>query len=102
MKVILSIVLVFLWLFFQTRSILIAAAGMTEIILSIPIAFFLYRVIFGFDYFDGLNAMTMFIVMAIGADDIFVFMDAYKQSSYKPEVCTDLKTRMNWVYGRAA
>eukprot|EP00930_Biecheleria_cincta_P076591 TRINITY_DN6379_c0_g2_i1.p1 TRINITY_DN6379_c0_g2~~TRINITY_DN6379_c0_g2_i1.p1 ORF type:complete len:626 (-),score=101.23 TRINITY_DN6379_c0_g2_i1:210-2087(-) len=29
-------------------------------------------------------------------------MDQYKLSSYRPEVCVDLRTRMNWVYGRAA
>lgn len=102
MKVFISLTLVFLWIWLQTNSAVIAIAGITEIILSIPLAFFFYYTIFGFKYFDGLNAMTIFIVAAIGADDIFVFMDQYKLSSYRPEVCVDLKTRMNWVYGRAA
>ena len=40
--------------------------------------------------------------MGIGADDIFVFVDAWKQSAYEgPEVLADLETRMSWVYGRA-
>lgn len=101
-KVFVSLALVFLWIWLQTNSSIIAIAGITEIILSIPLAFFFYYTIFGFKYFDGLNAMTIFIVAAIGADDIFVFMDQYKLSSYMPEVCVDLKTRMNWVYGRAS
>eukprot|EP00930_Biecheleria_cincta_P076589 TRINITY_DN6379_c0_g1_i3.p1 TRINITY_DN6379_c0_g1~~TRINITY_DN6379_c0_g1_i3.p1 ORF type:complete len:1045 (-),score=167.77 TRINITY_DN6379_c0_g1_i3:416-3550(-) len=101
-KVFVSLALVFLWIWLQTNSSIIAIAGITEIILSIPLAFFFYYTIFGFKYFDGLNAMTIFIVAAIGADDIFVFMDQYKASSYMPEVCVDLKTRMNWVYGRAS
>ena len=38
---------------------------------------------------------------AIGADDIFVFMDAYKQSKIRnPENLVDLETRMSWVYRR--
>eukprot|EP00931_Biecheleriopsis_adriatica_P072685 TRINITY_DN47102_c0_g1_i1.p1 TRINITY_DN47102_c0_g1~~TRINITY_DN47102_c0_g1_i1.p1 ORF type:complete len:1116 (-),score=235.19 TRINITY_DN47102_c0_g1_i1:84-3431(-) len=102
LKVVVSLGLVFLWIFIQTNSIIIAIAGITEIILSIPLAFFFYYTIFGFKYFDGLNAMTIFIVAAIGADDIFVFMDQYKMSSYNREACVDLKTRMNWVYARAS
>lgn len=102
LKVIISITAVFLWLWFQTKSFFIAGVGMTEILLSIPLAFFFYRTICGFMYFDGLNAMTIFIVVAIGADDIFVFMDAYKQSAYNYAACASLKTRMNWVYSRAA
>ena len=40
------------------------------------------------------------VVAAIGADDIFIFMDAYKQSQYHLDVLTDLETRMSWVYRR--
>merc|ERR1719440_1288706 len=46
--------------------------------------------------------LSMYIVLAIGADDVFVFMDAYKQSFYAGEkVNKDLQTRMSWVYRRA-
>mmetsp|Transcript_111187 Transcript_111187/g.270183 ORF Transcript_111187/g.270183 Transcript_111187/m.270183 type:complete len:1096 (-) Transcript_111187:138-3425(-) len=102
MKVLVSLVLVFLWIWIQTNSIFIAIVGALEILFSIPLAFLLYYTVFGFKYFDGLNFMTLFIVVAIGADDIFVFMDQYKQSAYIKEACVDLKTRMNWVYARAS
>merc|ERR1740127_144465 len=98
LKVLVSLAFVFVWIWFQTGSSFIAVAGITEIFLSIPCAFFFYYYVFGFKYFDGLNAMTIFVVAAIGADDIFVFMDQFKMSSYHPEVCVNLKTRMNWVY----
>merc|ERR1719440_1980070 len=46
--------------------------------------------------------LSMYIVLAIGADDVFVFMDAYKQSFYAgAAVNKDLTTRMSWVYRRA-
>jgi len=102
LKVFISLALVFVWIQLQTGSIIIAIVGSMEIMFSLPLAFFFYYTVFGFKYFDSLNAMTIFIVCAIGADDIFVFMDQYKQSAYHREVCVDLKTRMNWVYSRAA
>ena len=53
-------------------------------------------------YFAGINMMCIFIVCAIGADDIFVFMDAYVQSQYKgPVVNRDMETRFSWVYRKS-
>jgi predicted RND superfamily exporter protein len=96
-----SVAFVFICLWFHSRSLFLAIVGMMEILLTIPVAFVLYRVVFGFQYFAGLNAMTLFVVLAIGADDIFVLMDAYQQSLYHGPVCKDLRTRMTWVYRRA-
>merc|ERR1719159_2325358 len=97
----LAVAFVFVCLSCHSGSVFLAIVGMMEILLSIPVAFVLYRVVFGFQYFAGLNAMTLFVVLAIGADDIFVLMDAYQQSLYHGVVCKDLKTRMTWVYRRA-
>jgi hypothetical protein len=97
-----SMVFVFCWIWGQTGSLFIAIAGMTEILFSIPLALFTYRIILGLDYFGGINLMGLYIVMGIGADDIFVFVDAWKQSAYEgPDVLVDLETRMSFVYGRA-
>merc|ERR1711988_677467 len=96
-----AVAFVFFCLWAHTGSFFLATAGMMEILLTIPVAFVLYRVVFGFQYFAGLNAMTLFVVLAVGADDIFVLMDAYQQSLYHGPVCKDLRTRMTWVYRRA-
>ena len=69
--------------------------------MSLPTAYFLYRCIFQFKSFAGLNAMALFIILAIGADDIFVFYDAWEQSAWQPELCVSLTKRMDWVYRRA-
>jgi predicted RND superfamily exporter protein len=46
--------------------------------------------------------LSIFIVCAIGADDIFVFMDAYKQSAYKgPAVNANIATRLSWVWRKS-
>merc|ERR1719281_487173 len=97
-----AVVFVFICLCLHSGSIFLAIAGMIEILLSIPVAFMLYRVVFRFQYFAGLNAMTLFVVLAIGADDIFVLMDAYKQSLYYKEAYVDFRTRMTFAYRRAA
>jgi len=95
-----SFVFVVIWLRVNTKSWFLACVGFFEIIVSIPIAWFIFTVVFQIKYFASLNTLALFIVAAIGADDIFIFMDAYKQSQYHPEILVDLETRMSWVYRR--
>ena len=64
-----SVFVVMLWMWFQTGySVLIATMGMIEICMSLPMAVFFYRVVFGFMYFDFLNMLVLYIILAIGAD----------------------------------
>jgi len=49
------------YLWFQTRSLCIAIAGLAEIVLSMPVAYTLYRSLFQFKYFSGLNAMVIYV-----------------------------------------
>lgn len=102
MFALIAVVFVFLCVWFHTGSFFLAAVGMVEIVLSIPLAFVIYRTVFGFQYFAAINSMTLFVVLAIGADDIFVIMDAYQQSLLNESLCTSLQTRMTWVYRRSA
>jgi len=96
-----SIIVVGIYIGVATGSTFLAIVGMSEIVLSIPLAWFVLRAI-GINYFGGLNMMTIFIVCAIGADDIFVFMDAYVQSQYKgAAINRDLATRLSWVYRKS-
>uniref|UniRef100_A0A7S3KY13 SSD domain-containing protein n=1 Tax=Amphora coffeiformis TaxID=265554 RepID=A0A7S3KY13_9STRA len=96
-----SLMFVFIWLRINTGSWFLSAVGIFEIFISIPVAWFFFSVVFQIKYFAFLNALTIFIVAAIGADDIFIFMDAYKQSKYRhPENLVSLETRMTWVYRR--
>jgi len=99
-----SVFVVMLWMWFQTGySVLIATMGMIEICMSLPMAVFFYRVVFGFMYFDFLNMLVLYIILAIGADDVFIWVDAYKQSAYQdPIISSDLEARMSWAWRRAA
>lgn len=96
-----SLMFVFLWLKTMVGSWFLALIGFLEIVLSLPLAWFLLDCVFQIRYFSFLNALCLFIVAAIGADDIFIFMDGYKQSAFQsPQVLESLESRMSWVYRR--
>ena len=100
---IVSFSFVFLWMWFATGSLLLSFMGMTEMLLCLPMAYFVYTHVLGFKYFDFMCALSLYIIMAIGADDVFIWVDAYKQSAYQPEeISGTLKTRFAWAWGRAS
>ena len=102
LKAIMSFVAVFLYLRLMIGSWFLAAVGILEIFMSLPIAWYFFSYVMGIKYFSTLNVLCVFIVAAIGADDIFVFMDAYRQSANKgKDVLESLETRMSWVYRRS-
>ena len=102
MLAIISIVFVFFYIRLQVRSWFLALIGMVEILLSLPVAWFLFSGVFRIEFFSFLNTLCIFLVAAIGADDIFIFIDAYRQSAYSqdPTVLESLESRMSWVYRR--
>ena len=72
LKAVLSFVLVFMYLRIMIGSWLLASVGMLEIFLSLPLAWFFFSNVLGIQYFSTLNVLCLFIVAAIGADDMFV------------------------------
>lgn len=67
-------------IFLHTRSIWLTCIGLAQITLSFPLAYLFYRVVLGFDFFPFLNFIGLFVVFAIGADDIFVAVDKWKNA----------------------
>ncbi len=101
-KAIASFYAVFFYLRFMVGSWFLAAIGMFEIVMSLPLSWLFFSYIFQIKYFSTLNVLCLFIVMAIGADDIFVFMDAYKQSVSKGKnVLSSLESRMSYVFRKS-
>jgi predicted RND superfamily exporter protein len=86
----------------HTKSFFIAAVAMLFIILSFPLSYFIYRLIYRVTYFSPLQIMAIFLLLGIGADDVFVYVDAWKQSSVVLGANCDLERRTSWVYRRAA
>ena len=93
-----SMVAVFVYLAVQLSSLFLALCGILEIFLSVPLAFAVYSLL-GFRYISFLQFMGVFIIMGIGADDIFVFYDAWKQSGTMG--FSDEHERFKFAYDRA-
>jgi hypothetical protein len=79
--VVLSLIFVFVWVRVHTQSTFITTMGMTQIVLSMTVGTFIYGTVFGIGYFHFLHLLIIFLVLGIGADDIFVYTDAWRQSA---------------------
>mmetsp|Transcript_9367 Transcript_9367/g.17549 ORF Transcript_9367/g.17549 Transcript_9367/m.17549 type:complete len:1290 (-) Transcript_9367:211-4080(-) len=64
----------------HTGSLLITAAGMLEIIVSFPVAYFFHRVVTNVEQAGLLQFLSLFIILGIGVDDVFVFHGCYHQA----------------------
>lgn len=54
----------------HTKSLWLSLIGLTQILVSFPLAFFFYRVVLGIVYFPFLNFLGIYVVLALGADDV--------------------------------
>ncbi|KAJ1448385.1 hypothetical protein M885DRAFT_147143 [Pelagophyceae sp. CCMP2097] len=104
MFLVLAIVLVGILLYNQTESAFLTLCGLFEIIISFPIGLFFWNVVLQQKYITYLMYNGAFIILGIGADDIFVLVDAWKQSALHPDprVRNDILLRFAWTYDRAA
>lgn len=96
-----AIFLVFLVIWLHTTSVYLAGTAMAQIFLAFPFAYVFYKFVFRQDYFAALQILVVFLILGIGADDVFVFTDAWKQSAVVLGSGCDLVTRMSWTYRRA-
>jgi hypothetical protein len=64
----------------HTRSPFLTAVGLLQIVLSFPLSYFVYTLIAQLDFFPFLNFLGIFVVFAIGADDVFVAVDKWKNA----------------------
>lgn len=80
LMVIFSLLFVYYWINRHTGSFFLASAGMFQIFFSLPAALFFYNTIFRITYFVEIHILAVFLVLGIGADDVFVMVDAWKQS----------------------
>ena len=64
----------------HTRSIWITIIGLIQIIMSFPLSFFVYTFIARLEFFPFLNFIGVFVVFALGADDVFVAVDKWKNA----------------------
>lgn len=77
-----SILFVLCVLIYHTGSAFLGGLGMLQILFSLPCTLFVYRIIFGITFLTQMHVLSIFLVLGIGADDLFVFYDAWLQSQH--------------------
>ncbi|XP_074118755.1 protein dispatched homolog 1 isoform X1 [Sminthopsis crassicaudata] len=84
-----AIVIVLLVMCIYTKSIFITLMTMFAIISSLIVSYFLYRVVFNFEFFPFMNLTALIILVGIGADDAFVLCDVWNYTKFdKPHAET--------------
>ena len=91
--------LIFVWVYIclHTGSFPLGCLAILQIVLSLPMALFFYAPFV--PYFSNLHLLALFLCLGVGADDVFVFMDAWRQSASQPSLRT-LAARMVYTYER--
>eukprot|EP01062_Namystynia_karyoxenos_P059613 TRINITY_DN51049_c0_g1_i1.p1 TRINITY_DN51049_c0_g1~~TRINITY_DN51049_c0_g1_i1.p1 ORF type:complete len:1177 (+),score=340.80 TRINITY_DN51049_c0_g1_i1:105-3533(+) len=97
-----SMVFVLIYIAFMTGSWWLAVMGMGGILMSFPPAYFLYYGVFQQRYFGVFNVLTVFIILGIGADDIFVILDTWDRSASELGEGATVRDRLVWTWKHAA
>eukprot|EP00494_Astrolonche_serrata_P034128 UN34397 len=95
-----SFILILFYTCFHTKSGFLGLVGSFQILLAIPPAGVIYRYIFYIDFWGTMNPIVIFIMIGIGADDMFVMNDAWGQSRHI--VGDDPYKRMGYTFRRGA
>lgn len=95
-----SFLFIFSFMWLQTGSLWITSWAVFSVLSSFNITNLIYRIIFDYRYIGIFHVLSIFIILGIGADDIFVFMDTWKQSHDKRY--KSLVHRLSDVYRHAA
>ena len=99
-----SFFFVYVYIQIHTGSFFLASLGMLQVIMPFSFGYFTYRAVFGIKAFYALSSLSLFVVLAIGADDIFVLMDNWTQAGERPrhDTCVYLKGRFCHAWKSAA
>ncbi len=89
--VIFSILFVLVYMCYHTGCLTLGCLGLLMILLSFPLALFLYVVVFRVRYFAMIHVLAIFIALGVGADDIFVYVNAWRHSR---RVATSFEARI--------
>eukprot|EP01065_Artemidia_motanka_P010786 TRINITY_DN1577_c0_g1_i1.p1 TRINITY_DN1577_c0_g1~~TRINITY_DN1577_c0_g1_i1.p1 ORF type:complete len:1229 (+),score=201.00 TRINITY_DN1577_c0_g1_i1:165-3851(+) len=97
-----SLCFIFLFVWGSTRSLMVTGAGIGGVLIAFFAANLFYRFVLNYKFFGIFHVLSIFIILGIGADDVFVFFDAWMQSKAEPEhISGSLELRLSWTYRRS-
>ena len=94
-----AFVFVFVWL--HLESMFLAMMAMISIVLAFPMAYCIFYVVVGVEKMMLLNFVSLFLIMGIGADDVFVMYDTYQQATAVLRKSATEQQRWAWTYKEA-
>eukprot|EP00931_Biecheleriopsis_adriatica_P042517 TRINITY_DN2423_c0_g1_i3.p1 TRINITY_DN2423_c0_g1~~TRINITY_DN2423_c0_g1_i3.p1 ORF type:complete len:948 (+),score=196.93 TRINITY_DN2423_c0_g1_i3:428-2845(+) len=96
-----SLALVWLYMWFTLESVFLASCGMFEIVFSLPVGMTLWTIV-GQQKIFWYQMLVIYMILGIGADDVFILYDAWLQSRYeRPAISSKDSTRFTWAYRRS-
>ena len=84
------------------KSVTLAGVGISLILFSFSVTSLIAQGVFQSTYYGTLHTLVIFIVLGIAADDIFVIVDAWRQSKHIPECEGKINQRLAYTFRRAA
>jgi len=75
-----SLTVTFIAMAIHTKSMWLTLMGIFQILYAIPLAYFVYTFIAQLNFFPFLNFLGVFVSAALGADDLFVAVDKWKNA----------------------
>ena len=77
-----SVVFIFVFMTFQTGSVIVTFLGILSILSSFLLTNLFYRYALQFKYFGFFHVIAIFLILGIGADDLFVFYDTWRLTGH--------------------
>lgn len=94
-----SMVFIFLYLLFHTRSIVLSLFGIVVCLSSVPLAYITVAVLFDIRTVSFTSFLALFLILGFGSDVIFVYKDYWQDSA---AYSSNVEERLEWMYRRAA
>lgn len=95
-----SFLFIFVFMTCQTGSIVVTSLGILSILSSFLLTNLFYRYVLQFKYFGFFHVIAIFLILGIGADDLFVFYDTWRLTGHN-KYPSDAH-RMSECYRKAA
>eukprot|EP00930_Biecheleria_cincta_P102937 TRINITY_DN9479_c0_g4_i1.p1 TRINITY_DN9479_c0_g4~~TRINITY_DN9479_c0_g4_i1.p1 ORF type:complete len:1108 (+),score=159.52 TRINITY_DN9479_c0_g4_i1:3-3326(+) len=99
----LAFLVVFLYVMFMTGSLFLAVISMLQIFACFFSGFHMYRLLFGNPYLGIFHVQAIFLLVGVGVDDVFVFLDHFEAAARAdPTHKTNLWARLSWTWKYSA
>lgn len=71
------------------KSLVITIATILSVGFSFLLAYFFYHIVCRFEFFPFLNLLSVLVLLGVGADDVFIFVDVWYQEKMKADPNND-------------